>query len=61
MGMGCTTGGTLMTSAMARSLHTGGVNVCMADGSGRFISNNISQLTYVQLCSTRDGQIVGEF
>ena len=61
LGMGCTTGGTLMTSAMARSLHTGGVNVCMADGSGRFISNNISQLTYVQLCSTRDGQIVGEF
>jgi prepilin-type N-terminal cleavage/methylation domain-containing protein/prepilin-type processing-associated H-X9-DG protein len=61
MGMGCTTGGTVMTSAMARSLHTGGVNVCMADGSGRFISNNISQLTYVQLCSTQDGQVVGEY
>jgi prepilin-type processing-associated H-X9-DG protein len=61
LGMGCTTSGTLMTSAMARSMHTGGVNVAMADGSGRFVSNNIDQLTYLRLSSTQDGQIPGDF
>jgi prepilin-type N-terminal cleavage/methylation domain-containing protein/prepilin-type processing-associated H-X9-DG protein len=60
-GMGCTMSGTLMTSAMARSQHTGGVNVALADGSGRFVSNNIDQLTYLRLSSTQDGQIVGDF
>ena len=61
LGMGCTTSGTLMTSAMARSQHTGGVNVAMADGSGRFVSNNIDQLTYLRLSSTQDGQLVGDY
>jgi len=61
LGMGCTTSGNLMTSAMSRSLHVGGVNVAMADGSGRFISNNIDQLTYLRLSSTQDGQIVGDY
>lgn len=61
LGMGCTTSGTLMTSAMSRSQHIGGVNVAMADGSGRFISNNVDQLTYIRLSSTQDGQIVGEY
>ena len=60
-GMGCTNGGTAMTSAMSRSQHVGGVNVAMADGSGRFISNNIDQLTYIRLSSTNDGQIPGEY
>src|SRR5262249_7022868 len=31
-GMGCN-GNTLMTSAQSRSKHTGGVNVCLGDGS----------------------------
>jgi prepilin-type processing-associated H-X9-DG protein len=61
LGMGCTTSGNLMTSAMSRSQHVGGVNVAMADGSGRFISNNIDQLTYLRLSSTQDGQLVGEY
>ncbi len=61
LGMGCTTSGTVMTSAMTRSLHTGGVNVAMADGSGRFISNSIDQVTYARLCSTQDGGIPGDF
>lgn len=61
LGMGCTTSGTLMTSAMTRSLHTGGVNVCMADGSGRFLSNNMDQLTWCRIQSKADGQIVSDF
>jgi prepilin-type N-terminal cleavage/methylation domain-containing protein/prepilin-type processing-associated H-X9-DG protein len=59
LGMGCTTSGTDMTSAMARSLHTGGVNCCFADGSVHFVSNNVSQLTWVQLLSKADGQVTG--
>ena len=61
MGMPCTQGGNLMTSSMARSQHTGGVTVGMADGSGRFISNNIDQLTYIRLAATQDGFVVGDY
>jgi prepilin-type N-terminal cleavage/methylation domain-containing protein/prepilin-type processing-associated H-X9-DG protein len=59
LGMGCTTSGTDMTSAMARSLHTGGVNCCFADGSVHFVHNGVSQLTWVQLLSRSDGQPTG--
>jgi prepilin-type N-terminal cleavage/methylation domain-containing protein/prepilin-type processing-associated H-X9-DG protein len=58
-GMGCTTGGTIMTSAQSRSLHTGGVNCCFADGSVHFVRNSVSQLTWVQLMSKADGQVTG--
>jgi prepilin-type processing-associated H-X9-DG protein len=59
LGMGCTTSGTDMTSAMARSLHPGGVNCCFADGSVHFVKNSVSQLTWVQLLSKADGQATG--
>jgi prepilin-type N-terminal cleavage/methylation domain-containing protein/prepilin-type processing-associated H-X9-DG protein len=59
LGMGCTTSGTQMTSGMSRSLHVGGVNCCFADGSVHFVSNNVSQLTWVQLLSKADGQVTG--
>jgi len=58
LGMGCTSVGNLMTSAMSRSLHTGGVNTCFADGSVHFIQNEIDELTWVRLLSKADGQIV---
>lgn len=61
LGMGCTTSGTLMTSSQSRSLHAGGVNVCMGDGSVRFISANISELTWCRLMSKADGQVPGEY
>jgi len=45
----------------ARSLHTGGVNVCLADGSVRFISNTVALLTWQLLGNARDGQVLGNF
>jgi prepilin-type processing-associated H-X9-DG protein len=43
-----------MAHIAARSYHTGGVNVCFADGSVHFISNNINFATW-QALGTRSG------
>jgi prepilin-type N-terminal cleavage/methylation domain-containing protein/prepilin-type processing-associated H-X9-DG protein len=59
-GMGCQKGGSVMTSAQARSMHTGGVNACFCDGSVRFITNNISQLTWGLINSKSDGLPISE-
>jgi prepilin-type processing-associated H-X9-DG protein len=56
--MGCIQGGTLMTSGMSRSRHTGGVNACLGDGSVRFIKNTIDELTWCLLISKGDGQVI---
>jgi prepilin-type N-terminal cleavage/methylation domain-containing protein/prepilin-type processing-associated H-X9-DG protein len=45
----------------ARSFHTGGVHVCLADGSVRFISENIDTQTWLDLLSIADGRPIGEF
>ncbi|HEX4588749.1 MAG TPA: DUF1559 domain-containing protein [Gemmataceae bacterium] len=54
-GMGCTGNGKEMTSGQSRSLHTGGVNTCFADGSVHFIKNSIDQATWCLLLSKADG------
>jgi prepilin-type N-terminal cleavage/methylation domain-containing protein len=51
-------GGTLIA---ARSSHTGGVQVLLADGAVRFISENIDWSTYQALGGRNDGVVVGEF
>ena len=42
----------------AYSFHTGGVNVCMADGSVRFLKQTIDPGAYIALCTARFGDIV---
>jgi prepilin-type N-terminal cleavage/methylation domain-containing protein/prepilin-type processing-associated H-X9-DG protein len=57
-GLGCLSDGTLMTSGMSRSMHTGGVNAAMGDGSVRFIRNSIDEQTWCFLISKADGQVI---
>ena len=53
LGMGCNYEGQLMTSAMSRSMHPAGVNVCMCDGSVHFILNQIDELNWCRYGSPR--------
>ncbi len=57
--MGCfpNTAGDQMNSAVAQT-HDGGVNAGFADGSVRFVSNNIDQYTWCILQSKNDGQVI---
>ena len=43
------------------SAHTGGAHVTLGDGSVRFLSNSMSQITLQYMCVRNDGNIVGEF
>jgi len=43
------------------SAHTGGVQTTLADGSVRFISENIDFGTLTGLCDRQDGAVLGEF
>jgi len=43
------------------SNHVGGCHVCLGDGSVRFVSENINDVTRTRLARMRDGQIIGEF
>jgi prepilin-type N-terminal cleavage/methylation domain-containing protein/prepilin-type processing-associated H-X9-DG protein len=45
----------------AGSLHTGGAHVTMADGSVRFVSQNIDWTTWNNLCSRASNEVIGEF
>jgi prepilin-type processing-associated H-X9-DG protein len=49
------------SAATARSTHTGGVHVLMADGAVRFVSENIDYNTWQALCVRNDGAVVGDF
>ncbi|MBL8849342.1 MAG: DUF1559 domain-containing protein [Planctomycetaceae bacterium] len=45
----------------AFSLHEGGVQFTLGDGSVRFISENVDQVVYFNLGDMRDGKPLGEF
>ena len=46
---------------VARSDHVGGLQVCLADGAGRFISDNIDLGTWRALSTRRGREVIGEF
>jgi len=48
-------------NSAARSVHVGGVQVLLCDGSSRFISENIDRTTWGNLGNISDGQVLGEF
>lgn len=50
-----------LNSAILNSEHTGGVQFALADGSVRFISDNIDLTNLKRLAMKSDGQVVGEF
>lgn len=43
------------------SFHTGGVQILLADGSARFLSENIDFQNLKRLAIRNDGQVIGEF
>jgi prepilin-type N-terminal cleavage/methylation domain-containing protein len=45
-------------SARAQSGHTGGINVCLGDGSVRFVSAGISPATWANACHPVDGLVL---
>jgi prepilin-type processing-associated H-X9-DG protein len=45
----------------SRSLHGGGVHVLLADGSTRFVSDNIALDTWRALLSINGGEAIGDF
>ena len=45
----------------ARSAHTGGVNVCLADGSVRFVSNSIDPVTWAALGTRSGGEVLADY
>jgi hypothetical protein len=42
----------------AHSAHTGGIHVCVADGSIRFVAESMSASTWASACDPRDGEIL---
>jgi len=57
----CDGQGDRATAIAFKSKHTGGAHFCLADGTVRFISQNIDYMTYQRLGDRRDNQVVGEF
>ena len=48
-------------SQAAYSFHPGGINVTLCDGSVRFLSETIEEITFMSLCTRDDGNVLGEF
>ena len=49
-------------SAAARSMHPGGVNVLLCDGTARFVANNVSPTIWADLATIAGGEVInGDF
>jgi prepilin-type N-terminal cleavage/methylation domain-containing protein len=58
-GMGCINEqGPINCSGMSRSMHPGGVMICMGDGSARMLYNTVSEYTWCLMVSKADGQVL---
>ena len=58
-GMPCNcTQGNNNSGGQARSLHPGGVNLCMGDGSVRFIKNTVTEQVWWALMTCQDGFVL---
>ena len=55
----CTTSGNPILSA--RSFHTGGAHVTLADGSVKFVSENISTVVWNNVGARNDGNVIGDW
>src|SRR5262249_24366943 len=51
-------GGVATDSFKANSFHTGGIPLCLADGSVRFIGNTMSATTWANACHPSDGNVL---
>lgn len=60
-GGNCLVNCTNFASTNLYSFHTGGAQVALADGSVRFISENIDMATLFRLLAVADGEVLGEF
>ena len=59
---GCGGGGSGCPTAWgAGSAHDGGLHIGMADGSVRFLSENINSSIVSWLCNIADGNVISEF
>ena len=47
--------------AAARSFHSGGVNVLLGDGSGRFVRDSVDATTWRALSTRASGEVLGEY
>ena len=45
----------------ARSMHTGGVQALLVDGSVKFVSDNVDLLTWQRAGAIADGNVLGEW
>ena len=41
--------------------HPGGIHAALSDGSVRFLSDNMSNLVFIALCTRAGNEVVGEF
>ena len=48
-------------NTVLNSFHTGGIHISLADGSGRFVSENTDFSILQRLCSMNDGETIGEY